>query len=174
MAKKEYQRKGKEKWPVLAICYDFDKTLSPDDMQAQGYIQSVGYDVTTFWSEANKLAEENDMDQNLAYMFKMIQEAEGNILPSRKRLEEYGAGVKLFSGVETWFDRIRLYGKSREVIVEHYIISSGLKEMIEGTSAAKAGAFEKYMLVHFIIMSVVLLSGLHKLLIIQIKHNFCS
>ena len=67
----------KEDRPVLAICYDFDKTLSPDDMQAQGYIQSVGYDIGDFWRESNELAEANEMDQNLAYMYKMIEESEG-------------------------------------------------------------------------------------------------
>lgn len=58
---KEFQRKSKEDKPVIAICYDFDKTLSPDDMQAQGYIQSVGYEVDSFWKESNGLAEENDI-----------------------------------------------------------------------------------------------------------------
>ena len=57
---------------VLAICYDFDKTLSPTDMQAQGYIQSVGYDVAEFWKKTNELAEANDMDGNLAYMYVMM------------------------------------------------------------------------------------------------------
>lgn len=70
MASKEFERKYKEKMPVLAICYDFDKTLSPNDMQAQGYIQSVEYDIEKFWIESNGRAEENDMDQNLAYMLK--------------------------------------------------------------------------------------------------------
>ena len=60
-------RKLKENLPVVAICYDFDKTLSPDDMQAQGFIQSVGYDVKEFWTESNKLAEANEMEQNLAW-----------------------------------------------------------------------------------------------------------
>ena len=62
--------------PVLAMCYDFDKTLTPDDMQAQGFIQSVGYDeeqIKQFWQESNQLAKKNDMDNNLAYMYKMIQ-----------------------------------------------------------------------------------------------------
>lgn len=57
-----------KKEPILAICYDFDKTLSPDDMQAQGYIQSIDYEVADFWKESNELAKNNDMDQNLAYM----------------------------------------------------------------------------------------------------------
>ena len=64
-------RKHKEDKPVIAICYDFDKTLSPTDMQAQGFIQSVGYDIEPFWDESNALAENNDMDQNLAYMYIM-------------------------------------------------------------------------------------------------------
>lgn len=143
MSKKQFDRKNKEERPVLAICYDFDKTLSPDDMQAQGYIQSVGYNVNDFWIESNQLAEENDMDQNLAYMYKMIKEAEGNLVFKEEALNDYGAKVSLFPGVQEWFERIREYGKNKGVIVEHYIISSGLKEMIEGTSVAKAGAFEK-------------------------------
>ncbi len=140
---KSFERKVKEKQPVVAICYDFDKTLSPDDMQAQGFIQSVGYDVTKFWQESNAMATENEMDQNLAYMFKMVQEAQGNCIFNKKTLADYGAKVALFPGVAEWFERIREYGKNNGVIVEHYIISSGLKEMIEGTSVAKAGAFER-------------------------------
>ena len=140
---KSFERKSKEELPVVAICYDFDKTLSPDDMQAQGFIQSVGYDVTKFWQESNAMATDNEMDQNLAYMFKMVQEAQGNCIFNKKTLADYGAKVALFPGVAEWFERIRNYGKSNGVIVEHYIISSGLKEMIEGTSVAKAGAFER-------------------------------
>ncbi len=143
MPDKEYERKYKEDNPVVAICYDFDKTLSPDDMQAQGYIQSVGYDIPDFWKKSNSLASDNEMDQNLAYMYTMKQESEGKVLFTKEKLAEYGASVQLFPGVEQWFERIREFGKENGVIVEHYIISSGLKEMIEGTSVAKAGAFEK-------------------------------
>ena len=114
-----YKRKYKEKFPVIAICYDFDKTLSPKDMQAQGFIQDIGYDVNNFWEESNALATANDMDTN------------------------YGAKVELFPGVKTWFKRIRDYGQKHNIIIEHYIISSGLKEMIEGTVMAQAGEFEK-------------------------------
>lgn len=138
-----FQRRYKEKCPVLAICYDFDKTLSPDDMQAQGYIQSVGFDVEQFWQEADAMARENGMDGNLAYMLKMIREAEGQVDFSREALEHYGAQVQLFPGVESWFERIRAYGRTQGVLVEHYIISSGLREMIEGTKIAKEGAFEQ-------------------------------
>ena len=136
-----FERRYKEDKPVLAICYDFDKTLSPDDMQAQGYIQSVGYDVGEFWRQTDVLAKQNEMDQNLAYMYMMVREAVGNLVFSRKTLAEYGSHVTLFPGVEDWFSRIREYGAERGVIVEHYIISSGLREMIEGTCVA--GEFEK-------------------------------
>ena len=136
-----YIRKYKEDQPVVAICYDFDKTLSPDDMQAQGFIQSVGYGISDFWQESNGLAECNDMDQNLAYMFKMLDTAEGHLLFTKDTLLQYGAQVRLFPGVMDWFRRIREYGEDHGVIVEHYIISSGLKEMIEGT--AIANEFEK-------------------------------
>lgn len=140
---KKYEQKIKEEKPVIAICYDFDKTLSPDDMQAQGYIQDVGYDVQKFWEESNSLANENDMDSNLAYMYKMVEEAEGHFVLNKEALQEYGSKVALYDGVTEWFERIREYGKSKEIIVEHYIISSGLKEMIEGTTMAKNNAFEK-------------------------------
>ena len=138
-----YQQKQKESLPVIAVCYDFDKTLTPDNMQAQGYIQSVGYDVERFWEETSRLAHEQGMDSNLAYMYKMVREAEGNLVLTRKALMDYGAKVKVFPGVETWFERIRAFGRSEGVIVEHYIISSGLKEMIEGTRMAREGAFER-------------------------------
>lgn len=143
MMNKKYKREYKESQPVLAICYDFDRTLSPDDMQAQGYIQSVGYDVGSFWKESNGLAEANDMDRNLVYMYLMKETAAGKVLFTKEKLEDYGSKVDIFPGVEDWFERIRNYGTQQGVIVEHYIISSGLKEMIEGTSVAKKGAFKK-------------------------------
>ena len=127
----------KDKDIVLAVCYDFDKTLSPDDMQAQGFIQSLGQKVENFWSESNKLASDNDMDQNLAWMYKMTKESRGKHIFNKKTLKEYGSNVDLYPGVSTWFDRINKYGEEKGIIVEHYIISSGLKEMIEGTEVAK-------------------------------------
>lgn len=141
MENKIFERKLKEDRPVLAICYDFDKTLSPNDMQAQGYIQSVGCKVDDFWKESNMLAENNDMDQNLAWMFTMKNKADGQVLLTKENLNDYGSKVELFPGVEEWFSRIRDYGSQHGVKVEHYIISSGLKEMIEGTKVAHE--FEK-------------------------------
>lgn len=113
-------------------------------MQAQGYIQAIyDGDIPSFWKESNEMAEVNEMDTNLAYMYKMVNEARGRIVLTKKSLQEYGSKVKLFPGVDEWFERIRAYGAEHGVIVEHYIISSGLKEMIEGTAVARKGVFEK-------------------------------
>ena len=133
----QYERLKKGEQPVLAICYDFDRTLSPDDMQAQGFIQSVGEDVNEFWRQSNELAVKNDMDMNLAYMLTMVKKAKGKFYVTRRALAEYGAKIELYKGVEDWFGRIDAYGAERGIAVEHYIISSGLKEMIEGTAIAK-------------------------------------
>ena len=122
--------------PIVAICCDFDRTLTPDDMQAQGYIQSVGYEVDKFWRESDELARQNKMDTNLAYMFKMVKEAEGNLVFTKQALADYGARVKLYPGVADWFDRVRDYGERAGVVVEYYAISSGLREMIEGCAIA--------------------------------------
>lgn len=139
----QFKREEKGEKPVMAVCYDFDKTLSPDNMQAQGYIQSVGFDVDEFWKQANDLARDNGMDENLAYMYMMVREAEDNFVINKKALEDYGSKVKLFDGVIDWFKRLKEYGETEGVEVEHYIISSGLKEMIEGTLPSKAGMFKK-------------------------------
>ncbi len=137
----EFERQKKEKNPVLAVCYDFDRTLTPDDMQAQGFIQSVGADVKEFWDESNALAKKSNMDNNLAYMYLMVKRARGKFFVTEKELNDYGAKIKLYRGAEGWFSRLNAYGRERGVILEHYIISSGLREMIEGTSIA--GEFKK-------------------------------
>jgi len=136
------KRRKKEDRPVLAVCYDFDKTLSPDNMQAQGYLQSINYeDQEEFWKEANDIANENEMDVTLSWMHLMLRKSRGKELFRRDRLRKYGSGIALYPGVDTWFSRLEEYGSSRGVILEHYIISSGLREMIEGTSIAEN--FEK-------------------------------
>ena len=137
----QYERLEKGKTPVLAVCYDFDRTLTPGDMQAQGFIQSVGADVNEFWKQSNEFAIDNDMDMNLAYMLAMVKRARGKFYVTREALKSYGAKIKLYEGAEGWFDRITGYGRQRGIAVEHYVISSGIKEMIEGT--AVAGKFRK-------------------------------
>ena len=130
------------KQPIVAICYDFDKTLSPDNMQAQGYLQAIKYEnQDEFWAETMDLARTHDMDSNLAWMYLMLKGARGKEIFRREMLEHYGAMVELYDGVAEWFDRIDRYGEERGITVEHYILSSGLREMIEGTSIA--GKFKR-------------------------------
>ena len=128
--------------PVLAICYDFDKTLSPDNMQAQGYLQAINYeDQDKFWAETSALSASHDMDSTLSWMYLMLKGARGKEIFRKEMLMDYGSKVELYRGVKEWFERTRRYGEEKGVKVEHYIISSGSREMIEGTDIA--GEFEK-------------------------------
>ncbi len=117
---------------ILAVCYDFDHTLSPNDMQAQGYIEDLGFENDEFWAETGALAKEAQMDTNLAYMYLMCRYAPHKV--TRELLRAYGSRVELFPGVTDWFSRLNEYGARKNLRVEHYIISSGLTEMLEGTS----------------------------------------
>ncbi|MFA9378285.1 MAG: HAD family hydrolase [Lachnotalea sp.] len=125
-----------EQKPIVAMMYDFDKTLSPKDMQEYAFIPGVGMNPDDFWEKSNQNMKEHNMDQILAYMLTMKQEAEGKMLLTRDVFKELGKSVKLFNGVESWFKRVNQYGEKLGVDVEHYIISSGLKEIIEGTVIA--------------------------------------
>lgn len=121
--------------PIVAFLYDFDKTLCTTDMQDYAFIPSLGMTPAEFWAEANGFGRENRMDGILAYMHTMIREAEKKNLPfTRADLVEKGRGIVLFPGVADWFSRINAYGAEQGVAVEHYVISSGLREIIEGSS----------------------------------------
>jgi 2-hydroxy-3-keto-5-methylthiopentenyl-1-phosphate phosphatase len=124
------------KKPIVAIMYDFDKTLSPKDMQEYGFISELGMKSEDFWEKSRLNMVNHNMDQILAYMLTILQEAEGRMLLTRNVFNEMGRSVKLFDGLETWFDRINLYGEKLGLEIEHYIISSGLKEIIQGTKIA--------------------------------------
>ena len=123
--------------PIVAIMYDFDKTLSTKDMQEYAFIPGIGMTAEEFWGECNRLTKENSMDQILSYMYVMIKEARGKKLLNRDEFGKLGESVELFCGVSDWFERVNAYGESIGVAVEHYIISSGIKEIIEGTPIAK-------------------------------------
>ena len=119
--------------PIVAFLYDFDKTLYTTDMQNYSFIPSLGMTPGEFWPVANGFGSANRMDGILAYMYTMIRESERKGVPfTRQDLVEKGVNIVLFPGVEDWFRRINEYGDSQGVQVEHYIISSGLKEIIEG------------------------------------------
>ena len=125
------------KKPIAAILYDFDKTLSTKDMQEYAFIPDIGMTAEEFWSECNRMTQEHQMDQILSYMYVMLNKARGKMLLNRKAFSKLGETVELCPGVDTWFDRVNAYGEQSGVEVEHYVISSGLKEIIEGTPIAK-------------------------------------
>ena len=123
--------------PIVAFLYDFDKTLCTTDMEDYAFIPSLGMTPREFWSLANGFGHANRMDGILAYMYTMIQESEKRDLPfTRESLREMGRDIVLFPGVKDWFRRINVFGASQGVRVEHYVISSGLREIIEGCSIA--------------------------------------
>ena len=127
---------------VLALIYDFDGTLSPGNMQEYDFIPAVGKDNREFWDNCNRMAEQNDADPILTYMNEMIRQATvSGVSLRREAFAESGRKVKLYEGVESWFSRINRYGQARGVQVEHYINSSGLAEMIEGSPIA--GEFKR-------------------------------
>ena len=126
-----------ENRPIFALMYDFDKTLSPRDMQEYGFIPGIKMEPGEFWNKCNDMMKRNQMDQILAYMYVMCQEAKGKLLFTRETLQALGKNVLLFEGVKTWFRRINEYAAKRGMEAKHYIISSGLKEIIEGTAIAK-------------------------------------
>ena len=121
----------------VALVYDFDGTLSPGNMQEFGFVQAIGKDPKDFWEKTGQLAKENDANAILCYMYLMLQEAKtNNISLKRKSFKQFGSQIELYKGVEKWFARINEYGKSIGLNIKHYINSSGLREMIEGTKIA--------------------------------------
>ena len=120
--------------PIIAIMYDFDKTLCTKDMQNYRFIPSLGLKVSEFWDYTNEVQSREKMDSVLAYMYAAIKiSKEKNIPLKRERLEENGREIEFFPGVSEWFRRIHEFGESCGVTIEHYVISSGMKEIIDGT-----------------------------------------
>ena len=129
----------KNKRPVIALMYDFDKTLCTKDMQEYSFIPNVGLTAREFWTEANSLAREKKMDGILAYMYVMLDKARSakTVSVRRESFVALGRDLEFYPGVETWFERLNAFGKSQGADVRHFIISSGLREIIEGSSIYK-------------------------------------
>jgi hypothetical protein len=124
--------------PKIAIIYDFDKTLCTDDMQAYSFIKNLDMESDKFWEESANITNTHEVDRILSYMFVMIRECKKRGIPlTEEYLEKCGESVVLYQGVATWFDRINEFGAQMGVEIEHYIISSGTYEIIQGTPIAK-------------------------------------
>ena len=131
----EKGRKMTENRPVIALMYDFDKTLCTKDMQEYTFIPKVNMSPDAFWGQAIRLSQEKKMDPILAYMWLMIDKARSeHVSIHRENFVEMGKDLELFPGVEDWFRRIDEEGRAQGIEIEHYIISSGLREIIEGSS----------------------------------------
>lgn len=123
-----------KKYTDVAICYDFDGTLSPKNMQEYDFFNVLGNGAKKFWTAARALAKENNADEILAYMMLMTERAKNcKAKTTHSAFRDYGKGIELYPGVKTWFDRINQDGKQLGLAIHHYIISSGIKEMIEGS-----------------------------------------
>ena len=121
--------------PIVAILYDFDKTLSTTDMQNYTFIPNLGMTPEEFWGETGKLSKQFEVERILSYMYCMIKIAkEKGIKLTKEYLNECGKAIKFFPGVTTWFKRINDYAAERGIQVEHYLVSSGTKEIVEGCS----------------------------------------
>ncbi|MGL4525146.1 MAG: HAD family hydrolase [Spirochaetia bacterium] len=128
----------------VALIYDFDGTLANSNIQESSFIPSVGMCKTAFWNLAEARAKEKDMESVLAYMTLMLDKAnEKNQKITVDYLREHGKqhDEKLFEGLagkDNWFCSLKKMAQKKfpEVILEHYIISAGIKEMIEGSSIA--------------------------------------
>ena len=124
--------------PIVAIMYDFDKTLCTRDMQEYTFIPGLGMQPDDFWSGTGEIASKEQMDSVLTYMYCMITKSEQTGKPfTRGDLVECGKHIEYLPGVKEWFERVNEYGEEAGVKVEHYVLSSGLKEIIEGSSIAK-------------------------------------
>ena len=123
---------------TIGILYDFDKTLCTTDMQEYDFIKNLDMTSPAFWGEAADITRDHEVEKILAYMFVMIKKCkEKGIKLTEEYLKKCGENVVLYKGVLSWFDRINKFGESLGVNIEHYIISSGTYEIIQGTPIAK-------------------------------------
>lgn len=124
--------------PIVALIYDFDKTLAIDDMQAFSFIPNLNMTSEEFWKETGEFAKKTGTESTLAYLHTMIKKCnDKGIKLTKEYLHSLGKDIKFYEGVLTWFKRLNNYAESLGIQLEHYIISSGNKEIIEGSAIAK-------------------------------------
>jgi phosphoserine phosphatase len=130
----------------VAIAYDFDGTLAPGNMQERDFIPAIQSNPNAFWQKAKRLAREHEGDEILAYMGLMLKRAKAEDVRIRKEdFQNFGARLRLFPGLveyqrrngprfSGWFDRINSYASESNIQLSHFVISSGVREMIEGSA----------------------------------------
>ena len=123
---------------TIALVYDFDGTLSPQPMQEYTVLPKIGVEPGEFWAMVNREARETESDPMLVYMRHIIEALE-RVRVDVKR-EDFAAmadAIEYFPGVPTWFERMNAYVKRRsrgQVKLQHYLISAGQKEILDGVS----------------------------------------
>ena len=123
----------------IAVMYDFDKTLSPRDMEEYSLIPNLGYrEAGDFWNEVTELSQRNNMDPISAYLYLLQKKYEDNGTPlTQEMFHPLGKSVELFPGVDSWFRRINEYARKAGFFAGHYIISSGMSEILEAVPIAR-------------------------------------
>lgn len=123
---------------VIAFIYDFDGTLSPCNMQEYDFLPKINLKASEFWKTADQRARDNNADSILAYMTLMLEKCSNTSCNqlTKDKFAEYGKNIDFFPGVETWFTRINDYTLSLGLTPQHYVLSSGIKEMIAGSKIA--------------------------------------
>lgn len=125
---------------TIAIVYDYDQTLSPNYMQDEVLFPAFGIDSAKFWARCQALVREEGYDSELAYL-KALLDCLDLDRPTNARLRQLGEGLKFYPGLPEMFEELaktllRPEHVALGIKVEHYIISSGLKALIDGSRIA--------------------------------------
>ena len=126
---------------LIAIVYDYDQTLSPNYMQDEVLFPMFGIDAKRFWKHCGELVKDHGYDNELAYMKALLDYLEID-RPTTARLRELGTKLQFFPGLPDMFEDFKTMlltpqHEAHGIRVEHYIISSGLKALIDGSRLAK-------------------------------------
>ncbi|OGX14580.1 MAG: hypothetical protein A2351_01415 [Omnitrophica bacterium RIFOXYB12_FULL_50_7] len=130
---------------IIAIVYDFDGTLSPGNMQEETIFKAYGIDKKKFWARSQSLVIRKGYEKTLAYLKLLIDDPIFKKRPLTKRmLREFASHIPYYPGVdEGYFDQLGAFIRSLPevpeagITLEHYIISSGLQDILEGISIRK-------------------------------------
>src|SRR3954467_7929811 len=122
---------------TIAIVYDYDQTLSPSYMQDETVFPAFGINSDSFWRRCSELVRDNGYDNELAYM-KVLLDTLGMDRPTNEQLKSLGEKLNFYKGLPEMFEEFSHRLLTEEdiphgITVEHYIISSGLKELIDGS-----------------------------------------